>query len=56
MQVPHDLAHVGDEAHVEHAVGLVDDEGVDAGEVEDVAAAEVEQAPGRGGDEVEVKV
>jgi hypothetical protein len=41
-----DALDVGDEAHVEHAVGLVDDEDLDAGQ-QDLAALElVEQRPG----------
>ena len=46
-QVRHDATHVGDEAHVEHAVRLVDDERVHAVEVHDVTLAEVQQTPGR---------
>ena len=51
-QMRHDAAHVGDEAHVEHAVGLVDDERVHAAEVHHVALAEVEQTPGRRDEQV----
>ena len=42
-----DALDVGDEAHVEHAVGLVDDEELDAGEQEPSALVMVEQAAGR---------
>src|SRR5207249_60149 len=41
-----DALDVRDEAHVEHAVGLVDDEEVDAGEEEPTALEMIEQAPG----------
>ena len=43
-----DLLDVGNEAHVEHAVGLVDDEDLDAAEHQLAAFEEVEQAAGRG--------
>ena len=46
-QVAHDATHVGDEAHVEHAVRLVDHERVHALQVHHVALAEVQQTPGR---------
>ena len=42
-----DPLDVRDEAHVEHAVGLVDDEDLDAGEQQLAALVEVEQAAGR---------
>jgi hypothetical protein len=45
-----DALHVVDEAHVEHAVGLVEDEDVELREVDDAFAGEVEQAA-RGGDQ-----
>ena len=45
-----DALHVGPEAHVEHAVGLVEDEHLDVREVAVALAAQVEQAA-RGGDE-----
>ncbi len=44
----HDALDVGDEPHVEHAVGLVDHEELDAGEQELAALEMVEQAAGRG--------
>ena len=44
----HDPLDVGDEAHVEHAVGLVDDEDLDAGQKQPPALEMVEQAAGRG--------
>ena len=51
-----DLLDVGDEPHVEHAVGLVDDQDLDAGE-QDLAAAEViEEAAGRGNQHVDAAV
>ena len=43
-----DALDVGDEAHVEHAVGFVDDEDLDAVEQQLAALAMVEQAAGRG--------
>ena len=45
-----DLLHIRPEAHIEHAVGLVEDEHLDVAEVEHHAVVEVEQAAG-GGDE-----
>ena len=46
-QVAHYAPDVGDEAHVEHAVGLVDDERVDVRKVDDVRLHEVEETTGR---------
>ena len=46
----HDPLDVGDEAHVEHAVGLVDDQDLDAGQQQLAALEMVEQAAG-GGDQ-----
>ena len=43
-----DFFDVGDEAHVEHAVGLVDDEDFDAVQQQLAALEKVEQAAGRG--------
>jgi hypothetical protein len=45
-QAPQQEAQVGDEAHVEHAVGLVDDEDLDAPQVVDVLLQVVDQRPG----------
>ena len=45
-----DLLHVRPEAHVEHAVGLVEDENLDVVEVEDHAVVQVEKTAG-GSDE-----
>ena len=42
-----DLLDVGQEAHVEHPVGLVEDEDLDLAEVGDLLADEVEQAARR---------
>ena len=42
-----DALDVGDEAHVEHAVGFVDDQQFDAGEQQAAALGMVEQAAGR---------
>ena len=51
-----DALDVRDEAHVEHAVGFVDDQDLDAGE-QDLAAPEViEQAAGRGDQHVDAAV
>ena len=43
----HDALDVGNEAHVEHAVGLVDDEDLDAVEEELAALEMIEHAAGR---------
>jgi len=43
--------HVGQEAHVEHAVGLVQDQGVDLGQVDLAAVDEVQQPAGAGHDD-----
>ena len=48
-----DLPDVVDEAHVEHAVGLVEDEDLDLVEVKRAVVAEVEQAAGRGDQDVD---
>ena len=42
-----DAPHVRDEAHVEHAVGLVDDQHLHVVEVQDVPLVEIEEAAGR---------
>ena len=42
-----DAFDVGDEAHVEHAVGFVDDQQLDAGEQQAAALGMIEQASGR---------
>ena len=47
-----DATDVADEAHVEHAVGLVEDEDLDGGQVDGALADVVEQATGRGDDDV----
>ena len=39
-----DALDVGNEAHVEHAVGFVDDEDLDAGQEQVAAFGEIEQA------------
>ena len=44
---------VGDEAHVEHAVGLVEHEDLDAREIDVALAVMVEQAAGRGDEDVD---
>ena len=48
-----DALDVGDEAHVEHAVGFVDDQQLDAGEQQAAALGMVEQAAGRGDQHVD---
>ena len=47
-----DLADVADEAHVEHAVGLVEDEDLDPRQVDRPLAEVVEQAARRGDDDL----
>ena len=47
-QLGDDLPDVVDEAHVEHAVGLVEHEELDLSELQAVALHEIEQAAGRG--------
>ena len=47
------MPDVADEAHVEHAVGLVEDEDLDRREVDGALAEVVEQAAGRGDDDVD---
>jgi hypothetical protein len=52
----HDREHlldVVDEAHVEHAIGLVEDEDLDVREVERALAVVVEEAPRRGDEDVD---
>jgi hypothetical protein len=48
-----DAADVVDEAHVEHAVGLVEDEDLDLAQVDRLLLHVVEQAPGRGDEDVD---
>ena len=48
-----DAPDVGPEAHVEHAVGFVEDEDLDLGEVEVAALDQVEQAARRGDEQVD---
>ena len=48
-----DAADVVDEAHVEHPVGLVEDEDLDLAEVERAAAGMVEQSAGRRDDDLD---
>ena len=48
-----DAPDVADEAHVEHAVGLVEDEDLDARQVDRALAEVVEQATRRGDDDVD---
>ena len=51
-----DLLDVRDEAHVEHAVGLVDDEDLHAHQHDAPALEMIEQAPGRGDQDVDAAV
>ena len=53
---PADPLDLGDEAHVEHAVGLVDDEDFDAGEQDPAALELVEQTAGRGDQHVDAAI
>ena len=48
-----DALDVGNEAHVQHAVGFVDDQQLDAGEQQAAALGVVEQAAGRGDQHVD---
>jgi hypothetical protein len=52
-QQPEDAADVMDEAHVEHAVGLVEDEDLDLAQVDGLLLDVVEQAAGRGDQHVD---
>ena len=51
-QAPHDVADVGDEAEVEHAVRLVEHQHLDRGEVEHALLVEVDQAARRADQDV----
>ena len=51
-----DLLDVRDEAHVEHAVGLVDDEDLHAHQHDAAALEMIEQPPGRGDQDVDAAV
>ena len=51
--MPADALDVRNEAHVEHAIGLVDDEDLDAGQQQLAALEMVEQAAGRGDQHVD---
>ncbi len=46
-QAPHDVADVGDEAEVEHAIGFVEDQHLHRVQVEHALLVEVDQAAGR---------
>ncbi len=50
-----DPLDVGQEAHVEHPVGLVEDEDLDLAEVGDLLADEVEQAARRGDEDLDAR-
>jgi len=47
-QFGHDPAQIGQEAHVEHAVGFVEDQGVHMGQVHQTPVDEIKQASGTG--------
>ncbi len=51
-----DALHVVDEAHVEHAVGLVEDEDLDLVEEDVLLLLEIEQPSGRGDEDVDAAV
>ncbi len=51
-----DRSHVGDEAHVEHAVGLIDHEGVHLRQIDHPRAHEIEQTAGSGDQQVHRRV
>ena len=48
----HDAAHRGEKSHVEHAVGLVQHEHLNLGEVDGLLVHEVDEAPRRGDEHV----
>src|SRR5664280_55074 len=52
-KVPEDAADIGQEAHVEHPVRLVEDEDFEAGQLRVAEAEMVEEAPGRRDDHVD---
>ena len=52
----HDLLHGGPEAHVEHAVGLVEHEHLHVAQLHVAALHEVVEAPGRGHEDVDAAV
>ena len=51
-----DALDIGDEAHVEHAVGLVDDQDLDVGQQDLAALEQIEQAARRGDQHVDAAV
>ena len=48
-----DTAHIANETHVEHAVCLVENEMLDSAEVDATLSHQVQQAPGRGNEDVD---
>jgi len=52
-EVGEDLAHAGPEAHVEHAVGLVEHEDLDLRQVDVPAVVEVDEASGSGDEDLD---
>ena len=55
-QQPDDALDIGDEAHVEHAVGLVDHQDLDVREQDLAALEQIDEAPGRGDHHVDAAV
>ena len=52
-QPPHDVADVGDEAQVEHAIGFVQDHDLDGPQVEHALLVEIDEPPGRADQDVD---
>ena len=51
-----DSTHVGPEAHVHHAVGFVENQQLDAGQIGILLAHVIHQPPGRGDDDVDARL
>ena len=49
----HDPLHIGEEAHVEHAVGFIEDEVGEVAKVDEALRVQVEQASGRGDEDID---
>ena len=49
----HQLLHVGQESHVEHLVGFIEHEGLDARQVQDALIGQIDEPPGRADDDVD---
>ena len=52
-QVANDVADIGQKAHIEHAIGLVEDQDLDVFEVDDSLVQEIQQPAGRGDENVD---